>query len=224
MKGGTCPMVSKKGIVALALAGTMVFGGAFSAMAAKSPTGGTTVPNGTHKDAASHTKNKVVVKVKNGKGTVTKVTGTDNSKAAKNVMLSYVAKGKNKAPITKVAANVFNNKTGKKITAVMLKTYKGATMTVNAKAFNKSKAKKIYLVAKKGKIVLNKNAFKGKTGDKVKFVVTAKSKANITFKKGAFTGIGKKSTMTVKGMTKKNFKAFKKAVQKAGFKGKITRK
>ena len=217
-------MVSKKGIVALALAGTMVVGGAFSAFAAtSSPSKGSTVENGTHKDTASHTKNTVTVKVKDGKGTVTKVQGTDNSAAAKKVTLSFVSDGNAKAPITKVAANVFNNKTGKKITQVTVKTYKGAKMTVAAKAFNKSKAKRVVLTATKGKIVIKKNAFKGTSAKKVNFVVTGKNAKSISFKKGAFKGLNKKSTMKVKGMSKKAFKTFKKAVKKAGFKGKITK-
>ena len=53
--------------------------------------------------------------------------------------------------------------------------------------------------------------------------ITLKGK-KVTVKKGAFKGVNtKKVTIKASKMNAKQFKAFKKALKKAGFKGKVTR-
>ena len=150
----------------------------------------------------------------------------NNSKKAKRVLIRIArnAKGK-KVAITKVNANVLNNKKGKKVTYVNLKPYKGAKITVKAKAFNKSKVKTVVMtLGSKGKVQLNKNAFKGTKAKTVKFTIKAKKTSQVTFKKGAFAGLSKKSVIKVKKtMSKKQYKKLVKAAKKAGFKGTIKR-
>lgn len=91
--------------------------------------------------------------------------------------------------------------------------------TIGAKAFaNCKKATQITLPKTIKKI--NKNAFKG--AKKLKTIVLKGTKV-ITVKKGAFSGLKtKKMTIKVsKKMSKKNFNKLKKALKKAGFKGKV---
>ena len=75
---------------------------------------------------------------------------------------------------------------------------------------------------------IKKNAFKGTKATKVKITISGKKRkaSAFSFSKGAFNGLSKKSSIVVSKstMTKKEFNKLKKKLQKAGFKGKITRK
>ena len=103
---------------------------------------------------------------------------------------------------------------------------KGTCTLINVIKKN-TKTKTIFAYIKKGGVKyktvgIAKNAFKG-----CKKLRTIKVKATkpLTVKKGAFKGLNtKKITVKVtKKMSKKNFNKFKKALKKAGFKGKIKR-
>ena len=81
---------------------------------------------------------------------------------------------------------------------------------------NCKKVKKIS-VGKNVKTI-GKNAFKG--CKKLKTITLANKK--VTIKKGAFAGLNtKKITIKAPKMSKKDLKKFKKALKKAGFKGKV---
>ena len=68
--------------------------------------------------------------------------------------------------------------------------------------------------------IIGKNAF---AGCKKLTKITLKGK-KVTVKKGAFKGVNtKKVTIKASKMNAKQFKAFKKALKKAGFKGKVTK-
>ena len=124
----------------------------------------------------------------------------------------------NKVPITSVG-------TGKKgvfdkiITRVTVKS-KAKNVTFKAYAFKKSKVKTLKL--NNAKTTINKNAFNGTKAKNVKIYVNGK----LTAKKGAFKGLNSKAKIIVskKAYSKKAFNKLKKALKKAGFKGKITRK
>lgn len=114
-------------------------------------------------------------------------------------------------------------KTNKKSVTVSSKvTVKGVkykVTTINAKAFvNAKKATKITLPDTIKTI--SKSAF---TGAKKLKTLVLKGKKSITVKKGAFKGLNtKKITIRVnKKMSKKQFNKLKKALKKAGFKGKL---
>lgn len=141
------------------------------------------------------------VKATNG----TKVDIKSNGTATLNSLSSSVSKKKS----VTISSTVTVNGVKYKVT------------TVDAGAFAKAKkATKITLPATITKI--NKNAFKG--AKKVKTIVLKSSKA-ITVKKGAFAGVNtKKITIKVsKKMSKKQLAKLKKALKKAGFKGKVKR-
>ena len=89
---------------------------------------------------------------------------------------------------------------------------------VNAGAFNKKNVNVKF--ASKKKVTVKRNAFKN--AKKLKTITVYKNK--VTFKKGAFGKLNtKKMTIKVKGLKKnsKAFKNYKKALKKAGFKGKV---
>ena len=93
-----------------------------------------------------------------------------------------------------------------------------ATDAPAAKEFSKA-AKKATVTVAKDVTVVNAGAFNKKNVN-VKFA----SKKKVTFKKGAFGKLNtKKMTIKVKGLKKnsKAFKNYKKALKKAGFKGKV---
>ncbi len=94
---------------------------------------------------------------------------------------------------------------------------KYTVQTIGAKAFvNCKKATKVTLPATITKI--NKSAFTG--AKKLKTIVLKNNK--VLVKKGAFKGLKtSKMTIKVKKMSAKELKAFKKALKKAGFKGKV---
>lgn len=110
-------------------------------------------------------------------------------------------------------------KSGKKVSVASKITVKGVKYTVtviNAKAFSK-KTTQVTLPATIKTI--NKSAF---TGAKKLKKIVINSKKSITVKKGAFKGLNtKKITIQAKKMSKKELKKFKKALKKAGFKGKV---
>lgn len=89
--------------------------------------------------------------------------------------------------------------------------------TIDAKAFaNCTKATKVSLPSTVKTI--KKNAFTG--AKKLKTIVLKNNTVKV--KNGAFKGLKtSKMTIKVKKMSSKKFKAFKKALKKAGFKGKV---
>ena len=103
------------------------------------------------------------------------------------------------------------------------KAAKKATVTVAkdvtvVNAFNKKNVNVKF--ASKKKVTVKRNAFKN--AKKLKTITVYKNK--VTFKKGAFGKLNtKKMTIKVKGLKKnsKAFKNYKKALKKAGFKGKV---
>ena len=99
------------------------------------------------------------------------------------------------------------------------KAAKKATVTVAKDgAFNKKNVNVKF--ASKKKVTVKRNAFKN--AKKLKTITVYKNK--VTFKKGAFGKLNtKKMTIKVKGLKKnsKAFKNYKKALKKAGFKGKV---
>ncbi|MCR5797695.1 MAG: leucine-rich repeat domain-containing protein [Eubacterium sp.] len=91
---------------------------------------------------------------------------------------------------------------------------------INGGAFKKcKKATKITLPATVKNV--KKKAF---TGAKKLKKVILKGKKVVKFKKGAFKGLNtKKITVKASKLSKKNLKKLKKALKKAGFKGKVTK-
>lgn len=113
-----------------------------------------------------------------------------------------------------------SEKSGKKSVTVNTVKYKKVTYKVtaiNAKAFAKSKATTVTVGANVKTI--KKNAFKSSKVKTIKFA----GKKVVTVKKNAFKGSKVKTIKVTKKMSKKNFNKFKKALKKAGFKGKIKR-
>lgn len=90
---------------------------------------------------------------------------------------------------------------------------------IGANAFKK--CKKVKTVTIPATVVtISKNAF---AGCKKLTKITLKGK-KVTVKKGAFKGVNtKKVTIKASKMNAKQFKVFKKALKKAGFKGKVTK-
>ncbi len=125
---------------------------------------------------------------------------------------------------TKGTARVTYVKSSKKTVSIgrtiTVKGVKYTVVEVSANAFKKcTKATKITLPATIK--VVNKNAFKG--AKKVK-TITFSGKKSITIKKGAFSGLNtKKMKIKASKMSKKELAKFKKALKKAGFKGKVTK-
>lgn len=100
-------------------------------------------------------------------------------------------------------------------------TYKGVTYKVNwirANAFCKNS--KLRTITIKGNIkTINKHAFKGSKIKTVKFACKKAPK----LRKGSFKKCKVKTVKVSKKMSKSAYKKFKKALRKAGFKGKIKR-
>lgn len=123
-----------------------------------------------------------------------------------------------KSPATAPKATVVNTKTVKKAPNKAVIKFGSKVTTVKANAV-KAKTTTITFSSKK-KATVAANAFK--SAKKLKTITVYKNK--VTFKKGAFGKLNtKKMTIKVKGL-KKNSKAFKnyrKALKKAGFKGKV---
>ena len=125
----------------------------------------------------------------------------------------------NAVPITSVGTGKKTGVFSKIITRVTVKS-EAKNVTFKAYAFKKSKVKTLKL--NNAKTTINKNAFNGTKAKNVKIYVNGK----LTAKKGAFKGLNSKAKIIVskKAYSKKAFNKLKKALKKAGFKGKITRK
>ncbi len=120
---------------------------------------------------------------------------------------------------TAAIATIKNKKTVTISANVTVDGVKYAVTTIKANAFkNATKVTKVTLP--KTIKVINKNAFAG--AKKLK-TITLKGTKSITVKKGAFKGLKtKKMTIKVsKKMSKKQLTKLKKALKKAGFKGKV---
>lgn len=172
-----------------------------------------------------HNDNKVTTKFEKDSVTVTKITGK-NTKAGRAVKISTQADstGKKRA-VTAIAKNTFNSKAGQNVKKVILAVQTKTTMSVNASALNKSKVSKLIidLSKKNAKIKIRKNAFKGTKTKSPTIKITAKKASQISVAKGAFKGLNKNAKIKVSGLSDKEFKKLKKALVKAGFKGKITK-
>ena len=192
----------KKRVLSLALATALVLGSAVTTFAATSPTNAPEKPAAAE-ETGNHNKNGVIATVSGGKATVTKVTAEGTSAASKSVAL----KDYQGTPIAAIAKSAF----APEITKVTINSK--ATVTVKAKAFNKSKVKQLTV---KSKVTIKKNAFKG---TKAKTLTLKVKKAKLLkLKKGAFNGV---KTIKIKGASKAQKAKIKKALKKAGFKGKI---
>lgn len=128
------------------------------------------------------------------------------------VSLVYVGDGENSA---------FGNKTGQNVVKVTIESKKKVTIKKNA--FSKSKVKKI--VCKNQKTKIQKDAFKGTAQASVKMDFTKATKStDIQVEAGSFNGLGKNAEIHVSWkMSWSEFKKLRTKLQKAGFKGKITR-
>ena len=192
----------KKRVIAIALATAVVFGSAFTAFAATdSATTAPTTTSGTE-ETKTHNDNGVIA---NAKNEVTKVTAEGTSAAAKSVTLKTYAD----KPIVAINKNAFK---GSVITKVNVASTKN--VTIKAKAFNKSKVKKLVVSGKK--VTIKKNAFKGTKAKKL--TLNVKNVKKLSLKKGAFKGLKK---ITIKGASKKQKAKIIKAIKKAGFNGTI---
>ncbi len=115
-------------------------------------------------------------------------------------------------------ATVVNTKTVKKAPNKAVIKFGTKVTTVKANAV-KSRTTTITFSSKK-KTTVAKNAFK--SAKKLKTITVYKNK--VAFEKGAFGKLNtKKMTIKVKGLkkTSKDFKNYKKALKKAGFKGRV---
>ena len=227
-------------VMAVALVLAMVFSLVATCGAAGSPTDGP-VSGDTNPgydeatDIDSNTQDHInkTVKTKVNSETsavVQSVSSKAGAKSAKTVVIRVARDEDNKeVPITRLGngtKGVFNSKKGRVVTQVQVKTA-APTFTIAKAAFKGSKVKTIRLMNAK-KTVIKKNAFKGTKATKVKITISGKKRkaSAFSFSKGAFNGLSKKSSIVVSKstMTKKEFNKLKKKLQKAGFKGKITRK
>ena len=214
-----------KRVMAAVMVGVLTLGSAFTVNAAGSPspvTGQTTIdPN--HVD---HLDGKLITSEVNVSARTAIVKKAESSKSAKvkNAVVFNVARTDSgtKVPITQIGtgkSGVFNSKAGRIITRATVKS-SADVVTIEAYAFKGSKIKTLKLNNKK--TIIKKNAFKKTKKKNPKIYVNGK----LTAKKGAFSGLNSKAKIIVskKAYGKKAFKKLKKALKKAGFKGKISRK
>lgn len=132
--------------------------------------------------------------------------------------VAFAAETTVNSPSEAPKATVVNTKTVKKAPNKAVISFGKKVATVQAGAV-KAKTTTISFSSKK-KATVAANAFK--SAKKLKTITVYKNK--VTFKKGAFGKLNtKKMTIKVKGLkkTSKAFKAYKKALKKAGFKGKV---
>ena len=132
---------------------------------------------------------------------------------------------KKMVPVTDIFKDTFNSNEGRRVTKLTLTPPAGINIVIHTGAFNKSKVKKLNLkLGKKGKVTIQKNAWKKTKARKVKITIKAKKAKQVVVKKKAFKYLKKKSVIKVKkSMSKKQFKKLRKKLKKAGFKGKIKR-
>lgn len=213
--------ITKK-LLALMLVVVLGLGCAFTVSAASSPSGGNddqkkeaTYPS-TDKNSKDHVNKTVTTNVTSPtSATVTKV--ATNSK--KNNTVEFEAarnSAGDKVNITVIGngkKGVFDSKKGRKVKKAIIKS-KASKVIVKAKAFKGSKIKTIKVTSKL--VVFNKNAFKGTKQKTV--TLRAKKASSLKFDKGSLKGL---KTIKIKGCSKAEKKKIKKALKKAGFKGKI---
>ena len=216
-------MRMKKAMAAM-LAAAITVSSALSVFAAA--TSPTTAPDASS-DASSyidkneelHTGNEVTSTINAGNTAATAVAATgDSTKAGSAVEFKNATteEGKN-VPITVIGngkKGVFDSKAGRKIKTLTVNS-SAKKVTVKAKAFTNSKVKTVKVATKK--LVINKNAFKGTKQKKivVSFQKGHKKAAALTVKKDAFEDVTK---ITVKGLSKKQFKKLRTKLVKAGVK------
>lgn len=143
---------------------------------------------------------------------------------ASSLILSSVAFAADttvKSPADAPKATVVNTKTVKKAPAKKVVEFSKSVRTIKAGAINKKTTTIAF--AAKSKTTVKKGAFKN--AKKLKTITVSGNK--VKFEKNAFKGLTKKQqkkiTINVKGLSKKAFNKYKKALQKAGFKGTIKR-
>lgn len=212
----------KKRVMAAIMVGVLTLSSAFTVSAASSPT---EAPAEQSEDpnTVDHLEGKKVtsdVNTKTNTATVKSVKSSEDAEVKNAVVINNARDSVgNKVPITSVG-------TGKKgvfdkiITRVTVKS-QASNVTFKAKAFKGSKVKTLKLNNKK--TTIKKNAFNGTKAKNVKIYV---NNGKLVAKKGAFKGLSSKAKIIVskKAYSKKAFKKLKKALKKAGFKGKIVRK
>lgn len=212
----------KKRVMAAIMVGVLTLSSAFTVSAAPSPT---QAPAEKSEDpnTVDHLEGKTVtsdVNTKDNTATVKKVKSSEDAQVANAVVINVARDSAgNKVSITSVGSGksgVFD----KIITRVTVKS-QASNVTFKAKAFKGSKVKTLKLNNKK--TTIKKDAFKGTNAKNVKIYV---NKGKLVAKKGAFKGLSSKAKIIVskKAYSKKAFKKLKKALKKAGFKGKIVRK
>ena len=133
------------------------------------------------------------------------IVATVDTKANGTASLGTIAKTSKKSIV--VAAKVTVNGVSYKVTVVKANAFKNCAKTTAVTLPNTIKT-------------ISANAFKGAKALKT---ITLKGTKAVTVKKGAFKGVNsKKLTIKVsKKMSKKELNKFKKALKKAGFKGKV---
>lgn len=143
---------------------------------------------------------------------------------ASSLILSSVAFAADttvKSPTTPVKVTVVTKKTVSKAPAKKAVKFSKSVKTIKAGAINKKTTTITFAV--KSKTTVKKGAFKN--AKKLKTITVSGNK--VKFEKNAFKGLTKKQqqkmTINVKGLSKKAFNKYKKALQKAGFKGTIKR-
>ena len=114
---------------------------------------------------------------------------------------------------------VFNSKSGRLVNRVDFKSAKRTSILKSA--FYRSNVARIRVY---GKVWFRKDAFKGTRKKNVEFRIYLKKASGMKVDSGAFRGLNSKSKMIVTKMSASEFKKFRKAMKKAGFKGEIVRK
>ncbi|MBU5430279.1 leucine-rich repeat domain-containing protein [Kineothrix sp. MSJ-39] len=126
-----------------------------------------------------------------------------------------------KSPTTPVKVTVVTKKTVSKAPAKKAVKFSKSVKTIKAGAINKKTTTITF--AAKSKTTVKKGAFKN--AKNLKTITVSGNK--VKFEKNAFKGLTKKQqkkiTINVKGLSKSAFNKYKKALQKAGFKGTIKR-
>ena len=206
----------KKTLAAI-LAAVMTVSAGLSAIAATpSPNTAPAAAESEDVNTGDHTGNTVTATVKDGKATVTEVTGKGDGAAVVN--LKVARNSANEAVDITVIGDgkkgVFDSKAGRKVTT--LKVSSKANVTVKKNAFKGSKVKTIKVKSKK--VTINKNAFNGTKAKKITLNYQTKKASSLVLKKGALKGVTK---VTVKGLNAKQYKKAVKALKAAGFTGTI---
>ena len=208
----------------IALSATLAVGSTFTAFAAKSPSQGGT----TQKKPAATTQKKPAATTKKKPATTTQkkkpTTPVAVNKEIKVKRKSSQFKGtiyqlkKNKTAVLKKL--VTKKKTDKIPATFSYGKVKYKITVIKSKSLKASKKLRTLKIGKNIKLI-QKNAF---YGSKIKTVKFISKKTVPKIKKGAFKKSKVKKIFITKKMSKKKYKKLKKALRKAGYKGKIYRK